>query len=221
MVAQDETALRSEVVDETRLLGVEKRDPLVVVIAERRDRDGRLLRDGQQPAGLSPDCDAGGGVAVQDTRHILACRVNGAVDDEASRVHRIVTRLEERAVGIDLEQAAGGDLLEQHPVRVDEEGVLRARHPGGDVGEDKVIPAVEGHQPVAGGEVGAQGEFGRFRCHGSEYHSAPAETSGKGRSLHRISCTLRAGLPSVKEWPPAAALKAPRDLGRLDASWAG
>jgi hypothetical protein len=61
------------------------------------------------------------------------------------------------ALLVDLDQAAGGDFVEHQAVGVDQEVVLGPGDAlGADVGEHQVAPAVQRHQPVAGGEVDAQ-----------------------------------------------------------------
>ena len=92
-------------------------------------------------------------MAVQHARDVFAGSVDRAVDDEAGGVHRVITRLELRALAIDLDETARRNLLEQHPVGIDEECVIGAWHSHGDVREDEVIPAIQGHEPVAGGKV--------------------------------------------------------------------
>src|SRR5256885_1387845 len=47
------------------------------------------------------------------------------------------------------------DLVEQHAVGVDQELVGLARHARRDVGEDQVVPAEVGDQPVGGGQLDA------------------------------------------------------------------
>jgi hypothetical protein len=86
--------------------------------------------------------------------------VDGAVDDEARRVHGPLARRELLAVRVDLHQAARGDLLEEHPVGVDEERVVLARDAGRDVREDEVVPAEVGDEAVAGGEIDPERAFG-------------------------------------------------------------
>ena len=61
-----------------------------------------------------------------------------------------------------------GDLLEEHAVRVDEERVVLAGDARRDVGEDEIVPAEEGDEAVAGGEIDAQIAFvhpARIRLH--------------------------------------------------------
>jgi hypothetical protein len=62
---------------------------------------------------------------------------------------------DDAAVDVDLDQARGRDLLEQHPVGIDEEMVLRARDARGDVREHQVVPAEHRDQAVRGREVHA------------------------------------------------------------------
>ena len=53
--------------------------------------------------------------------------MNGAMDDEAGRVDAIVRGVEEDlAVEVDLDQAGCIDFLVEHPVRIDQEMVVRS-----------------------------------------------------------------------------------------------
>ena len=67
------------------------------------------------------------------------------------------------ALHVHLDQARRGDFVEHQAVGVDQELLLaardRGRQLGADVGEHQIAPAVQGHQPVAGGQVDAQGPF--------------------------------------------------------------
>jgi hypothetical protein len=51
------------------------------------------------------------------------------------------------ALQVDLHQARGRDLVEEEPVRVDQELIFGARHPHGDVREGQILPAVPHQQP--------------------------------------------------------------------------
>ena len=89
MVAQDQEVVVAEVALQARLLVVADRDALVVVIAERRQGDGRLLRDRQQALALGRDRDAARRVRVQHAQHVVPRRVDRAVDHEPGRVDRV------------------------------------------------------------------------------------------------------------------------------------
>jgi hypothetical protein len=85
--------------------------------------------------------------------------VNGAVNHEARRIHGERRFADFLALQIDLHQAGGGDLVEEHPVGVDEELILGPGHPDGDVREDEILPAEVRHQPVAGRKVDTHSPF--------------------------------------------------------------
>jgi hypothetical protein len=153
VVAQHEEAPVAQIAHQARLLLVVERDALVVVIGQRREHEDRLLRDRQHAAPLGRHGDAVQGVQVDDAAGVLARGVDRAVDGEAGRVDLVRAVHHLGAAEIHLDQAGGGDLVEQHPVRVDEEVVLRPGHPRRDVGEDQVVPPVVGDQPVAGGQI--------------------------------------------------------------------
>ena len=112
-----------------------------------------MLGDREQSRALGGDGHAARGMRVQHALGVVARAVNGAVNDEAGgvdgkrRVLRFVSLL------VDLDQARGRDLVEEQPVRIDEEVVLGARNPGADVREDEILPAVPRHEPIAGREI--------------------------------------------------------------------
>jgi len=92
---------------------------------------------------------------VQHDLRVLTTGVDRAVNDEARGID-LVRRLHHLlAVDVDLHQARGGDLVEQHPVGVEEEVVVGAGHSRGEVREDEIVPVVVRHQAVGGGEVHA------------------------------------------------------------------
>jgi signal transduction histidine kinase len=161
MVAQDEPRVFAEIGHEARLLVVAEGDAFVVVVAERGEGDGRLLRDGQEAVLLRRHRDAGRRVDVEDAGDVAARRVDGAVDHEAGRVHRIRARLELLAARVDLHEARRGDLVEQHSVGVDEEAVSFAGEAHGDVREHQIVPAEMGDEAVARGQVHAEIVLGR------------------------------------------------------------
>ena len=82
--------------------------------------------------------------------------MNRAVDHEARRVDRVRRIVDLLPVLVDLDQARRGDLVEEHPVGVDQEVVLAARHTRGDVGEDQVVPPEVGDEAVTRGEIDPQ-----------------------------------------------------------------
>ena len=92
---------------------------------------------------------------VQDDLRVFATGVDRAVDDEARGID-VVGRIGHLlAVDVDLHQARRRDLVEQHPVGVEEKVVVGTGHPRGEVREDEVVPAVVSDQTVGGGEVHA------------------------------------------------------------------
>ena len=94
--------------------------------------------------------------------------MNGAVNDEASRVDRVRRRFDRPPLQVDLHQAGGRDFVEQQAVRVDQEVMLRPWQAQGYVGEDQVAHAKMRDQPITGGEFLAQallgGVHGRYLC---------------------------------------------------------
>ena len=80
--------LVAEVAHQARLLVVAQRDAFVVVVAEARQHEDRLLRDRQHAALLRRHRDAVQRVRVQHALRVVARRVHRAVDREAGRVDR-------------------------------------------------------------------------------------------------------------------------------------
>jgi hypothetical protein len=115
-----------------------------------------VLGQRQQPLGLRGHGYALVGVQMHDDPRVLPRGMDGGVDGEARGVDREGRVLDHVAVRIDLDQRRGGDLLEEQAVGVDQEVVLRPRDPGRNVGEDHVVPAVQGHGPVERGEFHAR-----------------------------------------------------------------
>ena len=154
VVAQDEEGVGAEIGDQARLLLVVQGHAFVVVVAEAGEDEDRELRDRQQAALLRRDRDAVQRVGVHHALHVVARRVHRAVDDEAGRVDRERRLLQHLALDVDLDQARRRDLVEHQAVGIDQV-VLGAGDPGGDVGEDEIVPAEQGDQAVGGGEVEA------------------------------------------------------------------
>ena len=71
------------------------------------------------------------------------------------------------AVEVDLDQTGSGDFVEHQAVGIDQEMMLRSRHPRRDVGVDQIVPAVMRDEAIAGGEIDALAPFGlrHFRRH--------------------------------------------------------
>ena len=93
---------------------------------------------------------------VQHAMGVFASGMHGTVDIETGRIDR-VRGCHDLATGeVDLDQAGGGDLLEEHAVGIDQEVILRPGDAGRDVSEHQVVPTVQRHQPIACGEIDSQ-----------------------------------------------------------------
>ena len=91
------------------------------------EKPHRGLRQRKQPAFHRRDRHAGRRMGMRDAIHIVPGHMNGAVNDEACGVDAIIRGVEEHvAVEVDLDQAGCIDFLIEHPVRVDQEVVVRA-----------------------------------------------------------------------------------------------
>src|SRR5262252_2975643 len=84
---------------------------------------------------------------------VLARSVDCAVDGEPRRIDVVRTAHHLLTVEIHLDKARRGDLVEQHPIRIEQEMMLRSWHPCRDVSEDQVVPVVKRYQPVTCSEV--------------------------------------------------------------------
>ena len=153
MVAQHQETRVAQVGHQPRLLVVAQRDAFIVVIAQARQHEDRLLRQRQHTALLRRHRQAVERVHVQHALRVVACAMHGAVDREAGRVDRVLAVVQLVAMDVDAHQARCGDLVEHQPVRVDQEFVMATRHAGADVGEHQVIPLEKGHQAVGGGQI--------------------------------------------------------------------
>ena len=156
VVAQHQVAGAPQVGLQAWLLVVAQRHALVIMVGQRGQHIGGLLADGQDAAGLCAHRNPGAGVGVQDAARVRPSRVDGAVDHKTCRVHgegRVDNGL---AILVDLDQAAGGDFLEQQAVRIDQKVVFRSRHTRADVGVNQVGPAIGGDQAVAGRQIDPQ-----------------------------------------------------------------
>ena len=91
---------------------------------------------------------------------ILAHFMDRGVNGEAGGVDAVVALGELVAVEVDLDEARCGDLVEHQAVWVDQEMMLRSRHPRGDVSVDQIVPAIIGDQTVARGKVDPLVPFG-------------------------------------------------------------
>ncbi len=88
--------------------------------------------------------------------HLMHRAVDGVAGrvDLVGAVHQLVAGL------IDLDQARGGDFMEHHPERVDQE-ILGTGNLCGNMGEDQVIPTMQRDKPITGGKVHPGLPFGR------------------------------------------------------------
>ncbi len=185
MVAQDQRRLVAEVADQSRALVEIEGDALVVVVADPIVEHRRMLVDVQQAFLQAGDGDAGAGMRVQDAVDLRPRHVHGAVDDEAGVVHGITGVLDDVALVVDLDQARRGDLVEHHPIGIDEEMLGLARHPRRDVREDEIVHAEMGDEAIARGERDAHlalvglARFGPVGKSGDTRHGRPRGLSDR------------------------------------------
>jgi hypothetical protein len=160
VVAQDHDALVAQVGEQALALLHVEGHALVVVICHLVVDQQRVLRKRQQAFVLRRYAAAVARVQVDHAFELGPCGVDAAVDDEAGRVDDVVGIAQQLAVLVDLDQARGGDLLEHHPVGVEQELVVGAGDARREVVADQVGPAEQRHQPVGRGEVQAYLPFG-------------------------------------------------------------
>ena len=152
-------------------------------------------------------------MGMDDAADIVPRLMDRTVDHEAGRIDR-ERRIHQRlAVGIDLDQARRGDLVEEQAVGVDQEGMLVAGSPGTprrDMGEDQVVPAEHRDQAVGGGEVDPQLPFfGR---------DLVAQAGDVGSRVHRRPhCGRCCGVGAADDRVAAAAVNR-RAGGQFEAS---
>ena len=98
---------------------------------------------------------------------------------------------------VDLDQAGGGDFMKHQAVGVDQE-IIGARHLGGNMGEDQIVPAMQGDQPITGGQVdtglpfggadlGFDADSGGWSIHADHLAGCGSLQAGRARSLARES----------------------------------
>ena len=155
VIAQQHVVLAAEILLQARALVMIERDAFIVVIGEIVGDELRGLVHRQQALHAARHRGAVGRVQMKHAAGVLAHFVDRRMDGEAGRVDAVVALGELVAVEIDLDQARGGDLVEHQAVGIDQEMMLRSRHPRGDVGVDQIVPAIMRDQPVAGGEIDA------------------------------------------------------------------
>ena len=81
------------------------------------------------------------------------------VDRKARRIDEIGRLLNNCAVQIHLDQGRRRDFFEEDAVGVDQEVMVRARDAHRDVGEDRIVPAVQRDQSVKCGELNTRRPF--------------------------------------------------------------
>ncbi len=160
VVAQNHHVFLPEMRNQPRALIEIERDAFVVVVYGIVVQKERSLADRQQPLLLRRYGNAGVRVQVQHALHILAHRVHGAMNSEAGRVNFIRRGADDVSVEIDLYQRRRGDFAEHHPVRIDQEMLLRPRNGRRDVGIYKIVPTVARDQTIASGEANSRFPLG-------------------------------------------------------------
>src|SRR6185503_6440490 len=112
------------------------------------------LRQRKQPAGHRRHRDTGAGMGMEYAGDVRPRLVDGAVDHVAGFVDAVVGLglPDDLALDVDLHQARRGDLLVEHPVKIDEQ-MIGAGDARRDVIVDQVGYPVLVYEAIAGGEV--------------------------------------------------------------------
>ena len=155
VIAQQHVVLAAEVLLQARALLMVERDALIVVIGEIVGDELRGLVQWQQALAAARHRGAIRRVQMEYAAGVLAHPVDRRMDGEAGRVDAVIAPGKLVAVEVDLDQARRGDLVEHQSVGVDQEVMVRPRHPRGDVGIDQIVPAIQCDEAIAGGEIDA------------------------------------------------------------------
>ena len=160
VIAQQHVVLVAEVLLQARALVMVERDAFIVVIGEIVGDELRGLVQRQQAFHAARHRGAVGRVQMEHAAGVLAHLVDRRMDGEAGRVDAVIALGELVAVEVDLDQAGRRDLVEHQSVGVDQEVMVRSRHPRGDVGVDQIVPAIQRDEAIAGGEIDALAPLG-------------------------------------------------------------
>ena len=132
VIAQDHAVVLAEMLRQHAALRRIALRSVEVVVGDAAVEPRCGLGQRQQPALQRGDRHAGDGVGVHCGHGVRPRPVDRAVDHEACRMQAVsgVGLVQHLAVEIDLEEAGGRHLVEQHAVRVDEEVVRRVGNAG-------------------------------------------------------------------------------------------
>ncbi|MNT46403.1 hypothetical protein D3C72_1830410 [compost metagenome] len=152
MVAQQHQRLVAQVGHQPLALVVVQRQPFIAVIGDLMLQQAGVLADRQQAVLLRRHPHPVHRVQVDDELGVLARGVDRRVDGETGGIDEAGRVLNDVAVQIDLHQRRGCNFIEIPAVGIDQKMMLRPWHAGRDMGEDHVVPAVQSHQPIQGGQ---------------------------------------------------------------------
>ncbi len=160
VIVQQHDVLGAEVPLKTRPLIVIEGDAFVIVIGEVGDYELRRLIKRQKPFLRGRNRGPVRCVQMNDATGIVTHLVNRGMDGEARRVHRVRRVSDCLAVEPDFQKARRRDLLEHHPIGVDEKMMLRAWNACRYMRENEIVPAMERDEPIACGQIDADAAFG-------------------------------------------------------------
>ena len=104
MVAQHEEVLLTQIANQPRLLLLIERQSLVIMVSERGQNDGRMLRDRQDAVLLRRHGDAVAAVQMEDARRIFTRRVDRTVDRKSGGVDVVGAGKDLLPIDVDLHQ---------------------------------------------------------------------------------------------------------------------
>jgi hypothetical protein len=211
VIVQQHDVLVSQIPLQTRTFVEIERDAFVVVERQIRNHQLRGLVQRQEPLLRRRYGGAVRGMQMHDASCVLAHFVNRRMDREAGRVDGIGGFRHRLTRKINLDQTAGGNLLEHHPVGIDQEMMFGTGDARRNMGEDQVIPAVEGDEPVTGGQIDADRRFGGGRRRRFEWLNLSGHASSP-RPVSKIERIKQRGRANCKRRFVAAARRdrAPR-----------
>ena len=202
VITQQHQGLVAKIRHQSSALVVVQRHPLIAVIGDLMLQQAGILAQRQQAFLLRRHADPGDRVQMDHVMGVLPCAMDGGMDGETGRIDETGRLLDDVPVKIDLDQAGRRHLLEIPAVGVDQEMMLGSRNARRDMGEDHVVPPVQGHQPVEGrqldpggplrlGDPGFQGN-GRAVGHDRHPHSLSRRTLALPGVVVKIQLPLTA-----------------------------
>ncbi len=135
-------------------------DAFEIVVADRALEEAGIEVRGLEPALGRADRHRVRRMGMDDGVRVRQALVEHRMLGEPGEVHRVGTVADLVPLAVDLDEVAGGHLLPQQSVGVDEEGIVLTRNAQGDVVVDAFAPAEVSEDAIAGGKVLPRLPFG-------------------------------------------------------------